>query len=69
MTFGLFIPELGQLAMILALCFAIVQAIVPLLGAWRGDKFVDEPGATCRLGAVCLLAVFVRLPDLRLYER
>ncbi|NNA35387.1 heme lyase CcmF/NrfE family subunit [Pseudomonas lundensis] len=38
MTFGLFIPELGQLAMILALCIAIVQAIVPLLGAWRGDK-------------------------------
>ena len=35
---GLYIPELGHLAMILALCFAIVQAIVPLLGAWRGDK-------------------------------
>ena len=38
MTFGLIVPELGQLAMILALCFAIVQATVPLLGAWRGDK-------------------------------
>ena len=38
MMSGLFIPELGHLAMILALCFAIVQAIVPLLGAWRGDK-------------------------------
>ncbi|MBP3863630.1 MAG: heme lyase NrfEFG subunit NrfE, partial [Pseudomonas sp.] len=35
---GLYIPELGHLAMILALCFAIVQAIVPLMGAWRGDK-------------------------------
>jgi cytochrome c-type biogenesis protein CcmF len=32
------IPELGHLAMILALCFAIVQAIVPLFGAWRGDR-------------------------------
>ncbi|MFJ3485879.1 heme lyase CcmF/NrfE family subunit [Pseudomonas sp. NPDC090202] len=31
------IPELGHLAMILALCFALVQAVVPLLGAWRGD--------------------------------
>jgi hypothetical protein len=31
-------PELGQLAMILALCFALVQAVVPLLGAWRGDR-------------------------------
>ncbi len=28
---------MGQLTLILALCFAIVQAIVPLLGAWRGD--------------------------------
>ena len=25
------IPELGHLAMILALCFALVQAVVPLL--------------------------------------
>ncbi|SEI80560.1 heme lyase CcmF/NrfE family subunit [Pseudomonas sp. NFR16] len=32
------IPELGHLAMILALCFALVQAVVPLLGAWRGDR-------------------------------
>lgn len=32
------IPELGHLAMILALCFAIVQALVPLIGAWRGDR-------------------------------
>ena len=32
------IPELGHLAMILALCFALVQAIVPLIGAWRGDR-------------------------------
>lgn len=32
------IPELGQLAMILALCFAFVQASVPLFGAWRGDR-------------------------------
>jgi cytochrome c-type biogenesis protein CcmF len=32
------IPELGHLAMILALCFAVVQASVPLWGAWRGDR-------------------------------
>lgn len=32
------IPELGHLAMILALCFASVQAVLPLLGAWRGDR-------------------------------
>lgn len=31
------IPELGHLAMILALCLALVQATLPLIGAWRGD--------------------------------
>ncbi|GIZ12143.1 heme lyase CcmF/NrfE family subunit [Pseudomonas sp. NCCP-436] len=31
------IPELGHLAMILALCLSLVQATLPLIGAWRGD--------------------------------
>ncbi|WP_313067118.1 hypothetical protein [Paraburkholderia sp. LEh10] len=31
------IPELGLLALILALCLALVQASVPLVGAWQGD--------------------------------
>ncbi|AYC32563.1 heme lyase CcmF/NrfE family subunit [Pseudomonas cavernae] len=38
MSAALLIPELGHLAMILALCFAIVQATLPLIGAWRGDR-------------------------------
>ena len=32
------IPELGHLAMILALCLAVVQGTLPLVGAWRGDR-------------------------------
>jgi cytochrome c-type biogenesis protein CcmF len=32
------IPELGHLAMILALCMALVQASLPMVGAWRGDR-------------------------------
>ena len=44
---GLYIPELGHLAMILALCFAIVQAIVPLL--------LTVLGFYCFFGAVLLL--------------
>ncbi|HCP54511.1 MAG TPA: hypothetical protein DIU04_07090, partial [Pseudomonas sp.] len=32
------IPELGHLAMILALCMALVQATLPMIGAWRGDR-------------------------------
>ena len=30
-------PELGQMALILALLLAVVQAAFPLLGAWRGS--------------------------------
>ena len=33
------IPELGLLALILALCLAFVQASIPLVGAWRGDRY------------------------------
>jgi len=32
------VPELGHLAMILALCLALVQSTLPLIGAWRGDR-------------------------------
>ncbi|MFI8479379.1 heme lyase CcmF/NrfE family subunit [Pseudomonas sp. NPDC078700] len=32
------VPELGHLAMILALCMAVVQATLPMIGAWRGDR-------------------------------
>ncbi|SDE03286.1 cytochrome c-type biogenesis protein CcmF [Cupriavidus sp. YR651] len=32
------IPELGLLALILALCLALVQASIPLAGAWRNDR-------------------------------
>ncbi|CAE6908969.1 holocytochrome c synthetase membrane subunit CcmF [Pseudomonas marincola] len=38
MSSSLMIPELGHLAMILALCMALVQATLPMIGAWRGDR-------------------------------
>ena len=31
------IPELGHFALIVALCIAVVQAVVPLIGSFRGD--------------------------------
>ncbi|MGB3460984.1 MAG: heme lyase CcmF/NrfE family subunit [Rhodanobacter lindaniclasticus] len=31
-------PELGQLALILALLLALAQGVLPLLGAWRGNR-------------------------------
>ena len=31
------IPELGHFALVLALVVAVVQGVVPMIGAWRGD--------------------------------
>ncbi len=31
------IPELGHFALVLALAVAVVQGVVPMIGAWRGD--------------------------------
>jgi cytochrome c-type biogenesis protein CcmF len=66
MTSAIFIPELGHLAMILALCLALVQAVVPLLGAWRGDRLwmsLAQPAAwPVRLSGVafgCLTYAFM----------
>ena len=42
------IPELGQLVLILGLLVAIVQGVVPLIGAWRNDPLlmaVAKPAA------------------------
>ena len=53
------IPELGQFALILALCMAIVQATLPLLGAWKNNRAwmaVARPAAHAHL--LLLLAAF-----------
>ncbi|BFI95732.1 MAG: heme lyase CcmF/NrfE family subunit [Rhodanobacter sp.] len=42
-------PELGQLALVLAFLLAIAQGVLPLLGAWRGNRAlmaVARPAAT-----------------------
>ncbi|MGB3269842.1 MAG: heme lyase CcmF/NrfE family subunit [Rhodanobacter sp.] len=42
-------PELGQLALILALLLAFAQGVLPLIGAWRGNRAlmaVARPAAT-----------------------
>ena len=38
------IPELGQIALIIALVLSILQATVPLYGAWRGDSLAMSFG-------------------------
>ncbi|MFK3906481.1 heme lyase CcmF/NrfE family subunit [Pseudomonas monteilii] len=62
MSATLLVPELGQLAMILALCFAGVQASLPLIGAWRGDRLwmaLARPAAWGQFGF--LVAAFACL--------
>jgi len=50
------IPELGHLAMILALCLAAAQATLPLIGAWRGDRMWMGLGQPAAYGQFVFLA-------------
>ena len=56
------IPELGQFALIVALLLALVQATLPLVGAWRNDAALmatARPAALAQFGFV--LAAFICL--------
>ena len=53
---ALYVPELGHLALILALCFAAVQAFFPLVGAWRGDHRWMSLGQPAAWGQFLFLA-------------
>ncbi len=51
------IAELGQLALILALLVALVQAVVPMVGSYRGDTGwmrVAKPAASLQFGLLLL---------------
>ncbi|HEX5127212.1 MAG TPA: heme lyase CcmF/NrfE family subunit [Rhodocyclaceae bacterium] len=51
------IPELGQIALILALCVALVMGVLPLIGAHQGNAalmMVARPAARCLFGFVML---------------
>ncbi|HEY5070516.1 MAG TPA: heme lyase CcmF/NrfE family subunit [Caulobacteraceae bacterium] len=49
--------EIGQLALILALLLAVLQALAPLVGAWRGDAVLMALGRNAAL----LQGVFVAI--------
>jgi cytochrome c-type biogenesis protein CcmF len=61
------IPELGNFALILAVCLALVQGSLPLLGAWRGNRrwiALARPAATGQFAFIsfafgCLLSSFI----------
>ena len=51
------IPELGHYALILALFVALVQAVLPLLGASRGDAALMKMGGTASIAQFALVAI------------
>ena len=51
------IPEIGQFALILALSLAICQAVLPLVGAHRGNVAMMEVGRTAAAGQFLFVAV------------
>ncbi|MCR6495932.1 hypothetical protein LJB71_06680 [Thermomonas sp. S9] len=56
------LPELGQVALVLALLVAALQALLPLLGAWRGEPAlmaVARPAAYLQLLLVGLAFVLL----------
>jgi cytochrome c-type biogenesis protein CcmF len=51
------IPELGHFALIVALCIALVQAIVPMLGSLRGDAAWMALGRPAARGQFVFVAI------------
>ncbi|MGZ9035410.1 MAG: heme lyase NrfEFG subunit NrfE, partial [Rhodospirillales bacterium] len=51
------IVELGHFALILALAVAVVQGVVPLLGAWRNDQALMDVSRTAALAQFGLVAL------------
>ncbi len=50
-------PELGQLALILALLLALAQSILPLIGAWRGNRALIATARPAAAGQAAFVIV------------
>ena len=51
------IPEVGHFALIIALCLALLLAIVPSLGAWRGNLKAMALAPNLALGLLVFVAI------------
>lgn len=51
------IPELGQVALILALLLALAQGVLPLIGVQRGDKALMAVATPAAMGQLCGVAI------------
>ncbi|HEX5353575.1 MAG TPA: heme lyase CcmF/NrfE family subunit [Rhodanobacteraceae bacterium] len=50
-------PELGQLALILALLLAALQCLLPIIGAWRGSRPLMATAPTLAIGQCVFIAL------------
>ncbi|TAM57898.1 MAG: heme lyase CcmF/NrfE family subunit [Rhodanobacter sp.] len=50
-------PELGQLALILALLLALAQGVLPLIGAWRGNRALMATARPAAAGQAVFVAI------------
>ncbi|MFC5526124.1 heme lyase CcmF/NrfE family subunit [Rhodanobacter ginsengisoli] len=50
-------PELGQLALILALLLALAQGVLPLIGAWRGNRALMAVARPAAAGQAVFVAI------------
>ena len=53
------IPEAGQIALIIALCLGALQGTVPLIGAWRGERWAMNIAPSLAAGVGCSLALIL----------
>src|SRR6185437_16080886 len=50
-------PELGQLALVLAFLLAIAQGVLPLIGAWRGNRALMAVARPAAAGQAVFVAM------------
>ena len=50
-------PELGQLALILALLLALAQGVLPMVGAWRGNRALMAVARPAAAGQAVFVAI------------
>lgn len=53
----LIIPEFGQFALVIAMSLALIQAIFPLLGAWRGKLSWMNLARSCAYGQFLFIGI------------
>ena len=51
------IPEAGQLSLIIALCLASLLAVVPMVGAWQGQRWAMNMAPSLAAGLFVFLAI------------